>query len=123
MSIACSIFDHIRPIEEDFTVPLSAMIPSNIAPQKSSPSPPHHVLLSHVTFSSPLPHLHPLFLSSPPLFLSSHFSSSGDDAIARTLHDIDLQEQRARALPFPPIKDPAVTRERKAKFGDGRYGE
>jgi hypothetical protein len=36
---------------------------------------------------------------------------------------MDMQEQRVRALPFPLIKDPAVTRERKAKYGDGRYGE
>ena len=66
-----------------------------------------------------LPHIAPL--SNPSLHSPPHHS--GDDVIAKTLHEMDMQEHRNRALPFPLIKDPAVTRERKAKYGDGRYGE
>ena len=45
----------------------------------------------------------------------------GDAAVARALYSADLLEQRTKSLPFPPVKDPAVTRERKAKYGDGTY--
>lgn len=38
--------------------------------------------------------------------------------------DIILKRGRDRDRDiFPPIKDPAVTRDRKVKYGDGRYGE
>ena len=43
----------------------------------------------------------------------------GDAAVARALHSADLLEQRIKAQSLPPVKEPAVTRERKAKYGDG----
>lgn len=45
--------------------------------------------------------------------------AEGDAAVARALYSADLLEQKTKILPYPPIKDPAVTRERKAKYADG----
>jgi hypothetical protein len=47
--------------------------------------------------------------------------AEGDAAVARALYSADLLEQKTKILPYPPIKDPAVTRERKAKYADGTY--
>ena len=45
--------------------------------------------------------------------------AEGDAAVARALYSADLLEQKTKILPYPPVKDPAVTRERKAKYDDG----
>ena len=48
----------------------------------------------------------------------------GDSVVARALLEVDTEDSKnnIKELSFPAVKDPAVTRERKAKYGEGRGG-
>ena len=49
---------------------------------------------------------------------------SGDSVVARALLEVDTEDSknRMKEITYPAVKDPAVTRERKAKYGEGRGG-
>ena len=67
-----------------------------------------------------------IYLSLSHILTSSPFSLClpGDSVVARALLEVDTEDSKnnIKELSFPAVKDPAVTRERKAKYGEGRGG-